>query len=142
MSMRCEKFQFFHSYYLSAKLLDSEEKQRKFILGLLDYAFTGEEPELQGELKAMFELARPNIDKSISYSKKASDNGKLGGAPKGNKNASKAGNKTTNSLLQNKLDKDKDMEKDKEIGNGYSACHTEQAGRAGESDIDFGSFSK
>lgn len=72
-----DRFTFFRTYWQSARSM-SRSQQAAFIIGILDYAFTGVEPVLQGAAEAAFIAARPNIDISI-------DNvmtGKNGGRPR------------------------------------------------------------
>ena len=79
-----ESFVFYRSFYESICELDKDEQYELFI-AICEYSLYGEEPDLTGALKAMFLLIRPQIDKNnVRY-----ENGKKGGAPKGNQNAKK-----------------------------------------------------
>ena len=57
-------FSFFRSYHEAAKALEPED-QGVFYRALVDYVFDGTEPSLSGVLLACFELARPNLNKSL-----------------------------------------------------------------------------
>lgn len=111
MDYRVEKIPFFVSYYEAYKVLDSDEDKLRFIDAILSYAFTGKITPLEGNLNALFLLAKPNIDKSIENSLKGKLNGKHGGAPKGNQNAcKKCIPETTPRLFLNKTEEDKEEE--------------------------------
>lgn len=69
-------FTFLDSYWEAATMLDTEER-RIFIDAIVAYAMTGEIPELPHEMKPLFILVRPNIDKSV----KNYQDGKKGGRP-------------------------------------------------------------
>ena len=74
------------------------------------YGLYGEEPELDGAAGAMFELVRPQIDAN----NRRYQNGKKGGAPKGNQNATKNKLETTKNNQKQAKEKDKEKEKDKD----------------------------
>jgi hypothetical protein len=63
----------------------TNEDYGKLSRAMNDYCFFGKEPQLEGILKMLFIAFKPNLDVSI----KAKIEGKRGGAPKNNKNASK-----------------------------------------------------
>lgn len=63
----------------------SREQYGNLVFALNEYCFYGREPELSGIEKALFTMAVPNIDSSNA----AKTEGRKGGAPKGNRNASK-----------------------------------------------------
>ena len=88
------------------------------------YGLYGEEPELDGAAGAMFELVRPQIDAN----NRRYQNGKKGGAPKDNQNATKNKPDTTEKQPKNnqkqpknnqkqakEKDKEKEKDKDKDI---------------------------
>ena len=77
-------FTFYRSYYESIQELP-EEDRIVIYEAIMNYMFNGVEPKLSGIPKMIYSLIKPTLLKS----KKLSDNGKKGGAPKGNKNASK-----------------------------------------------------
>jgi len=56
-------FTFFKSYYESAQHL-SDKDQAQFYKLIMDYMFTGEEPQLQGHLMGFWLLVKPNLDTS------------------------------------------------------------------------------
>ena len=87
-----ESFIFYKSFYEALNDLDEPADKIAFIEAICEYALNEEKPKLSGPLKGMFNLARPQIDKNnIRY-----ENGKKGGAPKGNKNAKKQPKTTEN----------------------------------------------
>jgi hypothetical protein len=139
MENRLNRFPFFYSYFIAYDALSKDSDKLQFIDAILKYAFFGEEPNLPEYLAAMFELARPNIDKSVKNVQQGTVNGRKGGAPIGNQNAKKksAAKETTPGLNENKVDKDKEKEKDMEYGNQNnvsSICTEDQTGRR---NIDF-----
>ena len=139
MERRVNRFPFFYSYYDAYDRLPTDREKVNFIDAMMRYAFFGEEPELPDYLTSMFELVRPNIDKSVKNILQGAVNGRKGGAPIGNQNARKdtSEDKTTPGLNGNKADKDKEKEKDMEYGNQnnpISICTEDQTGRR---DIDY-----
>ena len=97
-----EKFTFFESYYRAAKSLTVKER-REFFDAILLYAFEGIEPTLDGAASGMFEIARPNIEKSILRAK----NGAKGGKQTAKQNSSKtqANDEAKEILLDENSDK-------------------------------------
>lgn len=77
-------FTFYRSYYESIQELGNEDRLIIYE-AIMNYMFNGIDSELQGIPKMIYGLIKPTLIKS----KKLSDNGKKGGAPKGNKNAVK-----------------------------------------------------
>ena len=71
------------------------EQTKEFVTVLCDYALDGKEPECEGLMSAIFKTVKPQIDKN----NQKYENGKKGGAPKGNANAKKT---TKNNLKQPK----------------------------------------
>jgi hypothetical protein len=119
-------FIFCKSYYDAIKLLPDTESKWRVINAIFEYAFEENEKagdSLDGYEKAIYLLIEPVLDTSIrSY-----ENGKRGGAPKGNQNARK-NNKQGGLFVSNNggcknnstdkdidIDKDLDKESDKEI---------------------------
>jgi hypothetical protein len=131
MECRVNRFPFFYSYYTAYEALSKESDKIKFIDALMKYAFFGEVTDLPEYLAAMFELAKPNIDKSVKNTLQGTANGRKGGAPIGNQNARKksAEEKTTLGLNEFKVDKDK--EKDMEYGNKNNTASVSSEGTAG-----------
>lgn len=134
MEYRVEKFTFFVSYFQAYERLTDENERHEFLDALLKYAFYGELPNFEDKLAAMFDLIKPNIDKSIKNVKQGAINGAKGGAPTGNENAKK---KTTPGLNENKTDKDKEMEKETENGEGVSTVTYDRERTSSTENIDF-----
>lgn len=80
LTPRTDGFAFFYGYYEAmqkAKL--SDEERLAFLDAILNYAFTGADPEETSDIVAvMFTLIKPNIDNSIQKRK----DGKKGGRKK------------------------------------------------------------
>lgn len=116
------KFTFFSSYYEAAKLLP-ESEQGDFLMGLLRYAFDGEEPSFSGAAQIAFVLVKPNIDSSLKRTKTNTENARKATA-KASSEDEKATAKATAQASEkdakatakatSSLDKDKDKEKDKD----------------------------
>lgn len=64
-------FSFYDSYYEAAEGL-SERKRSEFFTALIDYYFTGKEPDLTGELRRLFTCCKPNIETSLKRSQAGS----------------------------------------------------------------------
>ena len=64
--------------YWDASLQLPPKQQEQFLLALIKYHFTGEIPEMTGNVGAMFALCKARIDKA----KTSIENGKKGGRPK------------------------------------------------------------
>lgn len=80
-----ESIRWFKSFHDALEDLPAEEV-KALVLGIGQYAFYDEEPELQGTPKAIYKLIRPVIDKSISKS----EAGKKGGEATGKQTEAKA----------------------------------------------------
>lgn len=123
-----DSFVFFKSFYESIKRLP-EENQLELYNAVCAYALYGEEPKKLSQLaEAIFILMKPNIDSAQKRYKANVENGKKGGAPKGNQNARKKiekqpndNPKTTekqpNDNLNKDVDKDIDININKDINN-------------------------
>jgi len=99
-------FTFFKSYYESAQHL-SDKDQAQFYKLIMDYMFTGEEPQLQGHLMGFWLLTKPNLDTSKSRAKAGQTKSKE------NQKKIKPKSKPKPSPLEDKeRDKDKDIKKD------------------------------
>ena len=85
---------FMPSYKDSIRPLDDENRLLMYD-ALVDYAVDGIEPNLPPLLNALFLAFKPIIDNGISNYDAAVENGKKGGAPKGNQNARKYPKKKT-----------------------------------------------
>ena len=103
------------STYQQVLKLKSEKKQLKFLKAMFEYEFDGTEiPEEllnDGMIELIWMSAKPLIDSRI----KNYLNGRKGGAPEGNKNASKKG-KTTQKQPKNNRQTTQKQPKDKEKG--------------------------
>lgn len=115
-----KKITIFESYYEAAKDLPPEEF-KQFFTAIFERAFFGIEPELDGIVKMMYSLVKPNLEKSLELSEIRAAAGSKGGAPKGNTNAVKQPKTSKNNQKQPKnkqkqadKDKEKDKEKDKD----------------------------
>ena len=114
---------FLRSYYDAAKCLDREERLQLYDT-IFGYGFDGELADLPAIPQAMFALIRPNLDASQNRYQAAKENGKKGGAPKGNQNAKKQAknnqtdkqknNQESESEIETEKEKDSDTESEKE----------------------------
>ena len=82
--MKRESFVFYKSFYESIKELDPLD-QVQIYNAIFNYQFEGEESELKGICKSIFTLIIPQLEAN----NKRYLNGLKGGAPKGNRNATK-----------------------------------------------------
>lgn len=138
MEYRVNRFPFFYSYYSAYETLTDEADKVRFIDALMKYAFFGEETKLPENLAGMFELAKPNIDKSVKNTLQGSANGRKGGAPNGNQNARKKKSdtdETTQGLNGNKADREK--KKEMEHGNNKRDNSVSAEGTVEKGNIDF-----
>lgn len=80
-------FTFFVSYYEGLKQVPEEYRLEAYE-AIMDYVFEGIEPSDDASpwVQIVFRMAKPTIDNGLT----SKENGKKGGAPKGNKNAEKA----------------------------------------------------
>lgn len=76
------------------------DKRATFYEMVFDYAMDGIEPSPDSEFIAHFELIRTRLDADIAKYNAKSENGKKGGAPKGNQNAKKQPNSSKNKPKQ------------------------------------------
>ena len=83
-----EGFTFFVSYYEGLKQVPEEYRLETYE-AIMDYVFEGVEPSDDASpwVQIVFKMAKPTIDSGLT----SKENGKKGGAPKGNKNAKKWG---------------------------------------------------
>ena len=96
-------FVFYRSFLNAVKLLPQDE-QLDFLFALCAFALDEKAPDLKGDMqKAMFELMRPNITASVGRYLTSVENGKKGGAPKGNQNARKQPKKQPKTTQENNL---------------------------------------
>ena len=94
-------FTFFKSYYESAQHLNDAD-QALFYKLVMDYMFTGEEPNLTGHIMGFWLLAKPNLDTSKARAKSGQTKSKP------NQKTIKRKSKPKPSPLEDK-DKDKDI---------------------------------
>ena len=141
MNVLEEKATFFRSHYDSILMLPTVEEQNTMFKAVFDYIFYGMMPTLTDKpyLDAIFTSWKPVLDKSIELRRTASENGKKGGAPLGNKNACKE--KTTDRLNENKLkekkNKNKDMKNECEEGYENPLVSGRDEEESGKPSIDF-----
>lgn len=111
-------FVFYKSFYEAVKQLQNAEDKCIIYQAICDYSFYDLEPTLEGITAIIWTLIKPQIDANI---KKRND-GKRGGAPKGNNNAKKQPKTTivdleNNHRLNQKQPKENDNDNDKEKDN-------------------------
>jgi hypothetical protein len=83
-----ESFVFYSSFYEAIKELP-EATQLELYNALCEYSFNDNLPELSPVAKAIFTVMKPNIDRATARYLASVENGRKGGAPKGNSNARK-----------------------------------------------------
>lgn len=107
MNEEVAKFSFFRSFWEGMQDLENEERLALYDAMTL-YAFTGQEPEFKGAMRALWKFSKPNIDSSI----KGQSTGAKGGRPKKENPPLKPPVKTT---PKTDMDMDRDMEKDRDM---------------------------
>ena len=104
----------FLDYLDAVEPLGDAERGRLFT-ALMQYARTGEAPQLSGNERFLFPMMRAQIDRDSAeykdYCEKQAENGKKGGRPKKPKNPPFSGKPTASQKSQDE-DKDKDEDKD------------------------------
>ncbi len=111
------------SYWESIKDLP-DDKQLLFLKTIIEYGMDNIEPEFTGMEKSFWIQIKTTIDSSIKRYNASVENGKKGGAPKGNNNAKKQPEttqeqpKSTQEQPETRIDnlykdKDKDVDKDR-----------------------------
>ena len=92
-------FTFFVSYYEGLKQVPEEHRLEAYE-AIMNYVFEGVEPsdDTSPWVQIVFQMAKPTIDSGLI----SKENGKKGGAPKGNKNAKKS-EETTEIKEENNL---------------------------------------
>ena len=86
-----DSFVFYRSFLDAIKEAD-EKSQLQLYQAIALYALNREEPQLQGMVKAVWMVIKPQLDanfKKYVNGCKGASHGKKGGAPKGNRNARK-----------------------------------------------------
>lgn len=124
-------FSFFRSFFEVALSLKTAEMQAEFLMAICDYALNGKERELSDEVRILFMLVKPVLEKSRKRAKAGAAGGrgnkKTESENKTNKNQNKSKLKAnekqvaSNPLYRNRNrskdigDKSKDIETNKEI---------------------------
>jgi hypothetical protein len=85
MKKEIESFVFYKSFYDAVEGLQTNDEKLKMYNAIFEYCLFEVEPKFDGVLKIIWTLIKPQLDSNI----KKRENGKLGGAPRGNKNAKK-----------------------------------------------------
>ena len=96
-----ETFVMFKSNIDVIKELPTDAEKLEMLYAIADYSMTGIIPEFKSlTCKLIFMSIRPNIDGANKRYTASVENGKKGGAPKGNSNAKKKQPKTTQDNLE------------------------------------------
>ena len=107
----------FFDWIEQVSALEDDEKGRLFV-AILEYARSGEVPDMQGRESILFPVFKSQIDRDMESSAKQSENGKKGGRPRTKTESEENQNKpkqTKRKLTKaNKEEKDKEKDKDKE----------------------------
>ena len=110
----------FFDWIEQVSALEDDEKGRLFV-AILEYARSGEVPDMQGRESILFPVFKSQIDRDMESSVKQSENGKKGGRPraktesKENQNKPKeTKRKLTKANKEEEKEKDKEKDKDKE----------------------------
>ena len=85
MKDEIKSFVFYKSFYDAVGGLQTNDEKLKMYNTIFEYCLFEIEPKLDGVLNIIWTLIKPQLDANI----KKRENGKKGGAPKGNKNAEK-----------------------------------------------------
>lgn len=108
----------FVDYLDAIEPLGDAERGRLFT-ALLQYARTGEAPQLGGNERFLFPMIRAQLDRDNAefedFRHKQAENGKKGGRPKNPKNPPLSEKPTAFFETQKSQDKDKDKDKDKDV---------------------------
>ena len=81
MGISRKSFSFFRSYYEAAQDLSKKERA-EFYEAIIEYSFTGKEPEVKGVVSICWKLVKPTLEKSMQDVL----NGAKGGRPKKSEN--------------------------------------------------------
>ena len=108
----------FFDWIEQVSALEDDEKGRLFV-AILEYARSGEVPDMQGRESILFPVFKSQIDRDMESSAKQSENGKKGGRTRTKTESKENQNKpkeTKRKLTKanKEEEKDKDKEKDKE----------------------------
>ena len=128
-----ESMVFYVSFYDAIKDLPPEEF-KECACAIMEYGFDGIVPECGGLIKSLFTLIKPQIDKNIKRYQATVENGRKGGAPKGNTNRKKAcastqinhtSTKDEQSSYENNL-YDNDNDNDNDYDYDYDNCNANE----------------
>ena len=109
------------SFYEAMKILPDNERLQLYD-GLCEYSITGTMvTELSPTAKSLFILMKPNIDASSARYQVCVENGKKGGAPKGNQNARKQPKNNQTKQPKNNLNLDLDSKLDYDLDSNIPA---------------------
>lgn len=106
----------FFDWIEQVSALEDDEKGRLFV-AILEYARSGEVPDMQGRESILFPVFKSQIDRDMESSAKHSENGKNGGRPKTKTESEENQNKpkqTKRKLTKANKEEEKEKEKDKE----------------------------
>lgn len=112
----------FFDWIEQVSALEDDEKGRLFV-AILEYARSGEVPDMQGRESILFPVFKSQIDRDMESSAKQSENGKKGGRPRTKTESEENQNKPkqtkrkptkANKEEEKDKEKDKDKEEDKE----------------------------
>lgn len=106
MESERKSFVFYGSYDEAIRMLESPEQRDLLYRAIADFGLRGIYPEDTGDklVDMALKFVRPLIDANLERKERARENGKYGGAPKGNQNARKT---TENNPKQPKSTKNK-----------------------------------
>jgi len=101
-----QSFVFYGSYDEAIRMLETPEQRDLLYRAISDFGLRGIYPEDTGDklVDMALKFVRPLIDANLERKERARENGKFGGAPKGNQNAKKT---TQNNQNQPKTTKNK-----------------------------------
>lgn len=106
----------FFDWIEQVSALEDDEKGRLFV-AILEYARSGEVPDMQGRESILFPVFKSQIDRDMESSAKQSENGKKGGRPKAKTESEENQNKpkqTKRNQTKANKEEEKEKEKDKE----------------------------
>lgn len=110
----------FFDWIEQVSALEDDEKGRLFV-AILEYARSGEVPDMQGRESILFPVFKSQIDRDMESSAKQSENGKKGGRPRTKTESGENQNKPkqtkrkpTKANKEEEKEKDKEKDKDKE----------------------------
>lgn len=104
-----KSFVFYGSYDEAIRMLETPEQRNLLYMAISDFGLRGIYPEDTGDklVDMALKFVRPLIDANLERKERAKENGKYGGAPKGNQNAKKQPKTTQNNQNQPKTTKNK-----------------------------------